>query len=422
MSTLRVGVEESVIKEHLKTYNKVTNVSCNLIDENGQVILSEGEHPQYCTKFQQLKGEMCPCSQAHLYASKQSEKIGEPYVFFCPSGLVHWTAPIVTNGIFRGGLIGGPVQMEVANEYVVDDIIKANDFSIANKGILQAYLKGVAVVEPEKVRYLANMLYIIAKDIMSEESRILAERKKFYEGQAAINEKIQDIKEHESTSHISKYYPVELEKELVTRVKVGDKKGAKTILNELLGHVLFNNGSNLEIIKARVLELTTVLSRAAVEGGGNLEMIFGLNLKYLHQISEANSVEALCEWIVTVLERFTDSMYNVENVNNLHIIQKAVGFINDNSMNDLSLDQVADYVYLSPSYFSRLFKKEMGINFIDYLNKVRIEESKKYLNDVKMSLSDISHMVGFTDQSYYTKVFKKVEGISPGQFRKMINH
>lgn len=421
MSTLRVIVEESVIKEHLKTYNKVTNISCSVIDENGEVVFSEGQHPQYCTKFQQLKGERSPCSQSHLYACKQSEKIGEPYVFFCPSGLVHWAAPIIINGIFRGGLIGGPVQMEIADEYVVDDIIKTNDFSISSKGILQAYLQGVTVVEPEKVRYLSNMLYIIAKDIMSEEIRILAERKKFYEEQAAINEKIQDIKELEDTNHISKYYPVELEKELVARVKVGDKTGARTILNELLGHVLFNNGSNLEVIKARVLELTTVLSRAAVEGGGNLEMIFGLNLKYLQQISEADSVERICEWIVKVLERFTDSMYNIENVNNLHIIQKAVSFINANSMNDISLDQVADFVYLSPSYFSRLFKKEMGINFIDYLNKVRVEESKKYLNSVKMSLSDISHMVGFTDQSYYTKVFKKLEGISPGQFRKMIN-
>lgn len=413
-------VDEVKIKESLLTYYKVTGISCLVINENGETVYSEGECLKYCIKFQELKGEKCPCSQSHLYASKQSEKLGEPYVFFCPSGLVHWAAPIIIKGIFRGALIGGPVQMDIPDEYIIDSLIKANDFNISYKGILQAYLNGVMVVEPEKVRYLSNMLYIVAKDIMAEESRILSERKKFYAEQAAISEKIHVIKDKESEDNTTKYYPVELERELVSRVKVGDKKGSKTILNELLGHILFNSGNNLEIIKTRVLELTTVLSRAAVEGGGNLEMVFGLNLKYLQQISAINNVEKLCEWIIKVLERFTDSMFTVDNINNYHIIQKAIGYINQNSMKDISLDSVAEYVYLSPSYFSRLFKKEMGINFVDYLNKVRVEESKKYLSDGKLPLSDIAHIVGFTDQSYYTKVFKKIEGISPGQYRKIV--
>jgi two-component system, response regulator YesN len=420
MALLNGIIDEAAIKEHLLTYNRATGISCTVINESGDTVYSEGECPKYCLKFQELMGEKCPCGQAHLYASKQSEKLGEPYVFFCPSGLVHWTSPVVTKGIFKGALIGGPVQMDIADEYMIDQIIRANDFSISQKGILKAYLASVPIVDTERVRHLSNMLYILAKDIMAEESRVLSERKRFYAEQAAISENIQYIKERESREHISSYYPVELEKELVSRVKMGDKKGSKTILNELLGHVLFNSGNNMEIIKARVLELTVVLSRAAVEGGGNLEMVFGLNLKHLQQISDINTVEELCEWIIKVLERFTDSMFNVENISNYHVIQKAIGYINKNSMNNISLDTVADYVYLSPSYFSRLFKKEMGINFIDYLNKVRVEESKKYLAEAKMSLSDIAHIVGFTDQSYYTKVFKKIEGMSPGQYRKLV--
>ena len=117
---------------------------------------------------------------------------------------------------------------------------------------------------------------------------------------------------------------------------------------------------------ARVLELMIVLSRAAVEGGGNLEMVFGLNFKYLSEVSSLNNVEKLCQWIIKVLDRFSECMYNVENINNVHIIQKSMEYINDNVSDNISLNSVAEYVYLSPSYFSRLFKKEMGINFIDY--------------------------------------------------------
>ena len=413
------SLDEETLIDHLKIYNKVTGVLCFNIDEFGETIHSEGEHCKFCIKFKELSGNRCTCNQSHLYAGKQSEKIGEPYVYFCPSGLVHYATSMVIGGVFKGALIGGPIKMNNSDDFMVEDLVEIYNFSTDSKKILQSYVKNIPIVEPEGVRYLANLLYIISKDIMFGESIILSKRKKFYAEQAAINEEIQNVKSREYSEHISNYYPVELEKELLSRVKVGDKKGAKTILNELLGHVLFNNGSNIEITRARVLELMIVLSRAAVEGGANLEMVFGLNFKYLNEVSTLNNVERLCEWIIKVLDRFTECMYNIENINNFNIIKKSMEYINDNVSSNISLDSVSEYVYLSPSYFSKLFKKEMGINFIDYLNKVRIEESKKYLVDLKISLSNIANTVGFTDQSYYTKVFKKIEGISPGQYRKM---
>ncbi|KPU44525.1 HTH-type transcriptional regulator YesS [Oxobacter pfennigii] len=412
-----ITLDEKSIREHLIMYNKVSGISCFSIDETGKTLHHEGITCQYCEKFRELSGDKCSCDAAHLYAAKQAEKLGEPYVYFCPAGLVHWTAPIVIKGMFRGALLAGPVQMNLPDDYMIDNIIEANQFNISNRGILLAYVRLVPIVEPERVRYLAEMLYVVAKDIMEDESRVLTERKKFYLEQAAINEGIQDAKARQE--HISEYYPAEMETELVAKVKRGDKIGAKTILNELMGHVLFNNGNNLEVTKARVLELMIVLSRAAVEGGGNMEMIFGLKLKYLNEIYELGTVEGLCEWMIKILERFTDSVYTVENENNSYIVQKAISYINENYMNDISLESVSEFVYLSTSYFSRLFKKETGVNFTDYLNKVRVEESKKYLADLKIPLSEIANMVGFTDQSYFTKVFKKIEGVSPGQFRKM---
>lgn len=411
---------EAVIKEHLATYNRVTGIPCFVIDDCGEVVFFEGEYLQFCLKFKELTGDRCPCNQAHLYASRQSEKIGEPYVFFCPSGLVHWCAPIIVNGMFKNAFVAGPVQMDLPDDFSINEIIKAHNLNISSRGILHAYLKMVPLVDTKRVRYLSKMLYVMAKDIMAEESKILLERRKYYKEQAALCEEIQAIKDADYEEHISKYYPVQLEKELVSKVRIGDKKGAKTILNELLGHVLFHGGSNIEVTKSRVLELMIVLSRAAVEGGGNLEMIFGLNLTYLKEVSDINSVDELCHWIIKVLERFTDSIVGAGNSNNYHIIQKSITYINENSSKDITLEKAADFVYLSSSYFSRLFKKEMGINFIDYLNKVRVEESKKYLSNENLSISEIANIVGFTDQSYYTKVFRKIEGTSPGQYRKMI--
>src|SRR5659263_322695 len=96
------SLDEEILIDHLKTYNKATGVLCFNINEFGETIHSEGEPCQFCVKFKQLSGDRCTCNQSHLYASKQSEKIGEPYVYFCPSGLVHFATAIVIGGIFKG--------------------------------------------------------------------------------------------------------------------------------------------------------------------------------------------------------------------------------------------------------------------------------------------------------------------------------
>src|SRR5690606_4956502 len=119
-----------------------------------------------------------------------------------------------------------------------------------------------------------------------------------------------------------------------------------------------------------------------------------------------------------ILTRFTDCVFNLKNVKNKDIIYKAIEFINHKYMEKISLEVVADYVHLSSSYFSKLFKEETGYNFSTYLNNVRVEKSKKLLMNEDISLVDISNLVGFEDQSYFTKVFKKITGTTPGKFRE----
>ena len=72
---------------------------------------------------------------------------------------------------------------------------------------------------------------------------------------------------------------------------------------------------------------------------------------------------------------------------------------------------------LNPSYFSTLFKQSCGSSFKEYLNSIRIEESKKLLAATDRSILDIALSIGFEDQSYFTKVFKKYTGLTPKQYR-----
>ena len=75
-------------------------------------------------------------------------------------------------------------------------------------------------------------------------------------------------------------------------------------------------------------------------------------------------------------------------------------------------------VCLSPDYLSRIFRQETGISFHQYLNNVRITKAKELIRTTALRLTDISQMVGYDDQSYFTKVFKRTAGIAPGEYVK----
>ena len=213
-------------------------------------------------------------------------------------------------------------------------------------------------------------------------------------------------------------YPMKKEKELVARIKLGDKIGAKTILNKLVGEILFENSGNGDVRKARILELIVVISRAAVEAGANMEKLLGLNYKYLGDLSEINEEEALYKWMIKVFSSFMDEVSRSSNKRNMAIVERAMKCMRTNYNKNLTLNKIAKVAYVNAYYLSHLFKKELGMTVVDYLTKVRIEEAKRLLQDDRMSIIEVASEVGYGDQSYFSKVFKRNEHTTPMVYRK----
>lgn len=99
------------------------------------------------------------------------------------------------------------------------------------------------------------------------------------------------------------------------------------------------------------------------------------------------------------------------------ILENALHYIDTHYEENIRLDEVARHVGLNPSYFSTIFKREMEINFSQYIMKKKIEEACRLLRMTNRSLVDISNELGFDNQSYFSRSFKKHMGVSPNQFR-----
>ena len=100
-------------------------------------------------------------------------------------------------------------------------------------------------------------------------------------------------------------------------------------------------------------------------------------------------------------------------------IRTAKQYIQEHYADPLTLEWVSNIVGFSGSYFSSLFKKETGRNFLEYLSEVRMNRAKELLRETNLSVAEVCVRVGYSDLKYFTKSFKKATGLKPGEFRKL---
>ncbi len=100
-------------------------------------------------------------------------------------------------------------------------------------------------------------------------------------------------------------------------------------------------------------------------------------------------------------------------------VAEAMDFIRLRYERDISLLQVAQHVEMSPNYLSSLFKKELRTSFVGYLNRVRIDKAGELLKSTHLKLYAIAERVGFADESYFSRIFKRIKGVRPGEYKKM---
>jgi len=403
-----------------ETYKKATGVECFVINSKGYRLSLDGAQEAvcpFCHKLNQLCGNKADCRQAHLYGGYQAERFGGSYIYFCPINMLHWASPLMEEGLMTGALIAGPALI-IEPEELIDELSTKFGADPVNEADLKTRLQYVPHLTTEKAKALSELLLISASHLIEGDHSQLTSKKETMDQQAQISEYIQYIKQMEHKDAEIAQYPIEKERELLHLIQTGDSKEARRVLNEILGAVFFSSGGKYDVVKARVLELLVLLSRAAVEGGADAEQIFGLNYNYLKEINNYNTVEGLAGWLARVIVRFSDLVFDLRDVKHADAIYQTIQYINKNYAEKVTLDEVASSVYLSPAYFSKIFKEEMKCNFNTYLNQVRINKSKTLLMSSKFSLVEIAGMVGYEDQSYFTKVFKKMTDLSPGKYRE----
>ncbi len=401
-----------VAREMVDSFVCSTGVGCLLADAEGKELYRREADVPLHAECCRIMGEQA-CEKIHLFGARESERFGGRYIYFCPMGMGCFASPIILGGKIVGALAAGPIMVMDPEDHVESTPSLRNLKSEEKLMEIKEFLQRFPRREPSDLSHLSALLLSTALYI-SGEYRSMQERRSALEQYQDIGEYMQQLK----LDGVRTAYPIDKEHSLVQAISEGDVGEARRLLNEILGHIFFASGGDYSTMRARSLELIALLSRAAADGGADLDEVLELNRRFLRESDYQRSTDDLTVLLNRVIERYSALVFDLVDVKHKNIIYKAIGYMKRNFAEKLTLEDTAQHVGFSPTYFSKIFKEEMGTTFNNYLGNLRVEKSKTLLLAGGMSIGDVCSAVGFEDQSYFIKVFRRYTGVTPGTYRK----
>jgi two-component system response regulator YesN len=208
-------------------------------------------------------------------------------------------------------------------------------------------------------------------------------------------------------------YPYDMEKSIICSANKGDKKALEGSFNAFFKYLKdadLTKDCIVKMHKTLFFSLHHRLSDDKIDADIIIEYIDKLN-DYGRFLTINEFKDKMLNFLLIILDNLSSARKDNKN------IQKAIQYINENYDKSLDLQAVADNIYLTPCYVSMLFKKKLGINFVSYLQGIRLKKACDLLINTKLKCYEIAYMVGFRDEKYFMQVFKKSFGITPTQYR-----
>ncbi|KPU43848.1 HTH-type transcriptional regulator YesS [Oxobacter pfennigii] len=438
------------LKNAMELYRDLTEVDYSIffelpVEDNAYDDFSNVKN-DFCSYTCLSKEGSSKCRNQILKAGRQALDLGQPYVFVCYGGLVEWAVPIIQGKNYIGTAAAGRIRMEKADDEAREEMEEQfKSLGLDGDHGWKLY-KELPYMTPHKVNKASSLLFAIICFQMESDKDLLENQKKLWAKRASFAETILEQKRArelalkpylyistDSGTAGNRQYSIftddegsltkesqliKQEKELIGRIRLGDRSAAKKIINEILGDIFLNTGEDLSLTKARLLELLTSVGRAAIQRDAPGEVLFSLYQDAVSSLQDAGTFEDIYPLTADLFDRLMNTIYQSRDKDKYAPVLKALEYLKQHYAGDININHAANSVHLSPHYLSRLFKEELGITIIEYLTEIRLEAAKDLLVNTGLTINEVAGQVGYQDITYFSRLFKKRQGISPGEYRR----
>lgn len=202
---------------------------------------------------------------------------------------------------------------------------------------------------------------------------------------------------------------------IVYSIRVGDKKDVLKQVIEFL-NLLKQFKLKPDLFYHECLQLMYLGFKAAQETGRNFVSDQGENFNPHHDMLNCKTFDEISKWLLNMFERLIDWVLMIRNSSNHKSIIIIQEYLDENFAKEITLNELAAMVNMSPTYLSMLFKSEIGISYVKYLTNVRMEKAKCFLNK-GYKVKEVSIMVGYYNYRHFSSLFKKKFGMNPEKFK-----
>lgn len=221
---------------------------------------------------------------------------------------------------------------------------------------------------------------------------------------------------------VSYYYPIDTERELISYVIRGKRENALNTLNRLLSENLEQRQLTRQQLDQFSLLVLATLSRIIQQLNMPFEEFVQAHKESLDIVQHGESKELMVSAITFLFGAMMDTIDQQNEMMDNSTVKRMIEYIHDNYNRDLSLSMIAEEFNFSPGYVSIAFKNHSGENFKDYLNFYRVQQAKEIMRQQKnIKIGDLALMVGCNNANTFIRMFRKYEGLAPGQYAKNLN-
>lgn len=297
----------------------------------------------------------------------------------------------------------------------VRNMLNMNRLDENEKSIITAFAENMPVYSSFQITDLGMLLYnCVLSSMMPPSDYVLLNRRN--EEQRTISSKIRSAK---NQALLNSGFNKATEAELVKCILNNNTDEAETIIRRILDNFSVISVGNLDEIKTLSLWATATVVRSlsnelSTKYGEDLDV----DIDIINRITEAETLADLSEAFMFIINHVSSSLVSSLYTGSSHLISDSLRYIKSHFTEKINLGDLCSELHVNPTYFSYLFSKEMGQSFVDYITEVRLSKAEELLISTELSILDVSALSGFENQSYFSKVFKARNGVTPREYRK----